>query len=117
MFNEIARIIIAASILLIVFFAFMKKDMLPKLLSYTILASIALSMAFSGLAGLIADIDFLNFLESIFRTLADIVVFLEISVIIFLLFFSKFKTKFMLLKVVTIIYVVLTLLLALGVLN
>jgi len=115
MLNEIARIIVAASILIIVFIAFVKKDTLPKLVSYTILASIALSMAFSGFAGLIANVDFLNFLESIFRFLADIVVFLEIGIIVFLLFFSKFKTKVILLKVVIIIYVVLTLLLEFGV--
>ena len=115
MFNEIARIIIGLCILFIVFFAYMKKDTLPKLVSYIILASIALTMTFAGFAGLISDVDFLNFLESIFRTLADLVVFVEIVVILFLLFFSKNKTKIMILKVAIIIYVILTALLAFGV--
>ncbi|MDO9629038.1 MAG: hypothetical protein Q7I99_03975 [Acholeplasmataceae bacterium] len=115
MFNEIARIIIGFSILLILFFAYMKKDMLPKLVSFTILASIAFAMIFTSFARLISDVDFLNFLESIFRTLADLVVFVEIVVILFLLFFSKFKTKVMVIKVVIIVYVVLVALLAFGV--
>ncbi len=117
MLIELTRIIIALSILVIVVFAYIKKDMLPKLISYVILSSIALSMILSGLAGLISGVDFLNFLESIFRTLADLVIYLEVGIIIFLLFFSKFKTKITLLKVVIIVYVVLTLLLAFGVFN
>jgi len=113
----LVRIIIALTILFIVFFAYMKKDMLPKLVTYTILTSIALSMALSGFAGLISDVDFLSFLVRIFRTLADLVVYVEVALIVFLLFFSKFKSKTMLLKVVIMVYVVLTLLLAFGVLN
>ena len=115
MFNEIARIIIATSILLIVFFAYIKKDTLPKLVTFTILASIALTMALSGLAGLISGVDFLNFLESIFRSLADLVVYVELGLIIFLLFFSKYKTKISLLRIAIIVYVVTKLLLAFGV--
>lgn len=114
---EIARIIIAITILLILFFAYTTKGMLPKLVSFVILTSIALSMVFSGLAGLISGIDFLNFLESLFRTIADIIVYVEVGFIIFLLFFSKVKTKRMPLKVAIIIYVVLTLLLAFGIFN
>lgn len=117
MLNEIARMILGVSILFIVFFAFSTKDALSKLVTYTILASIALVMVLSGMAGIISDIEFLNFLESIFRTLADLVVFVEIVFIIFLLFFSKNKTKILLLKVFIIIYVVVKLLLAFGVLN
>ena len=117
MFIEIARIIIGVSILFIVFFAFTTKDALSKLVTFVILASIGLTMVLSGLAGLISGVDFLNFLESIFRTLADLVVFVEIVLIIFLLFFSKNKTKIMLLKIVIILYVVLTAVMAFGLLN
>jgi len=115
MFNEIARIIIGLSILLILFFAYTKKDKLPKYVAYTILGSIALSMVFRGFAGLISDVEFLNFLESIFRTFADLVVFVEILVILFLLFLSKHTTKIMLLKTGIIVYVVLTVLMQLGI--
>jgi hypothetical protein len=116
MLNELARIIIAVSILFIVFFAYIKKDTLPKLVTYVILSSIALTMALSGLAGLISGVDFLSFLVSILRTLGDLVVFVELGLIIFLLFFTKHKTKIMPLKVVIIVYVVFKLLLAFGVL-
>jgi hypothetical protein len=115
MLNELARIVIAAAILLIIFFAYMKKDTLPKLVTYIILSSIALSMALTGLAGLISGVDFLIFLVSIFRGLADLVVYVEIGLIIFILFFSKYKTKIDLLKIVIIVYLVLKLLLAFGV--
>jgi hypothetical protein len=117
MINEILRIVLALSILVIVFFAYMKKDSLPKLVTYTILSSIALSMALSGLAGLIADIEFLNFMENIFRTLSDLVVYVEIGLIIFLLFFTKHKTKIAVLKVIIIVYIVVKLLLVFGVFN
>jgi hypothetical protein len=117
MFNQIAQIIVAVSIFIIVFFAYLEKDRLPKLVSYTILASIAITMALNGLAGLISGVDFLNFLESIFRTMADFVVFLEIGLIIFLMFFSKHKTKITLLKVFIIIYIIFTLILRFGLFN
>jgi hypothetical protein len=55
-------------------------------------------------------------LESIFRTLADLVVYIELGFIIFLLFFSKHKTKISILKIAIIVYVVIKLLLAFGVL-
>ena len=116
MLNELARIIIAVSILFIVFFAYIKKDKLPTLVTYVILSSIALTMALGGLAGLISGVDFLSFLESIFRTLRDLIVFIEIGLIIFLLFFTKHKTKIMALKVVIIVYILFKLLLAFGIL-
>jgi hypothetical protein len=115
MLIELTRILIASAILVIIFFAYMKKDMLPRLVTYTILASIALAMALNGFAGLISDIEFLNFLESIFRTISGLIVYVEIGLILFLLFFSKHQTKVTLLKVVIIIYVVLKLLLAFGI--
>jgi len=115
MLHELARITIALSILVILFFAYNKKDTLPKLVSFIILASIALSMALTGFAGLISDVNFLDFLETIFRALAGLVVYVEIGLIIFLLFFSKYKTKVMLLKLAIIIYSVLTILLAFNV--
>jgi hypothetical protein len=115
MLIEFARIIIAASILVIIFFAYMKKDTLPKLVTYIILTSIALAMALNGFAGLISDIEFLNFLENLFRSISGLIIYVELGLIIFLLFFSKHKTKITVLKVVIIIYVVLKLLLAFGI--
>ncbi len=109
-------IIIALSIMAILFFAFMTKNKLAALVAFTILAAVAVSMFLNGLVGLIIDIDFLSFLVSFFRFLNDIVVFVELGVILFLLFMSKYKSKIMLLKVAIIVYVVLTLLVEMGVL-
>ncbi len=115
MIDSLLQIVIAASIFMILFFAFMTKSKIAKFVVYTILAAVAASMALNGLAGLISDVDFLSFLENFIRLLSDIVVYVELGVIIFLLLVSKFKTKILFLKVAIIVYVVLTLLLALGI--
>lgn len=109
MINALMLFIIGAAILIILFFAYTTKNKLASYVSYTILAAVAISMSLNGLAGLIADIDFLSFLESFLRLLSDIVVFIELVVILLLLFISKFKSKVMLLKVTIIVYVVLKL--------
>ena len=116
MLNALILIIIAASIGIILFFAYTTKMKLAKYVAFTILASIAISMALNGFIGLINDVDVLSFLVSIFRFLADIVVLVEIGIILFLLFISKHKTKIMLLKVSIIVYVVLTLLVEFNIL-
>jgi hypothetical protein len=116
MINSLIQLFIAVAIIIVLIFAFMSKNKLAAVVSYTILASYALSMAFGGMAELIADINFLSFLESFLKLLNDIVVFVELGIIVFILFFSKYKNKSMLLKIVIIVYVVLTLLLALNIL-
>ncbi|MFP4478030.1 MAG: hypothetical protein ACOC2U_01885 [bacterium] len=115
MFESLVRLFIGVAIIIILIFAFMSKNKLASVVSYTILASYALTMALGGMAGLIADVSFLNFLESFIRFLSDIVVFVELGIIIFLLFFSKYKSKDMVLKVVIIVYVLLTFLMAINI--
>jgi len=112
MFIEIARLFIVSAILVIVYFAYVKKDTLPKLVTLIILASIAAAMALSALAGLLSAIDFL---ENALKTLAGLIVYLEIGLLVFVMFFSKHKTKISLLKAAIIVYMVLVLLMALGV--
>lgn len=115
MIESLILIIIAVSIIGILFFAFMTKTKVASYIAYTILAAVAVSMALTGMIGLINDIDFLAFLVSFFRFLKDIVVFIELGIIVFLLLISKHKTKITLLKVAVIVYAVLTLLLALNI--
>ncbi len=118
MINALILIFIAASILAILFFAYMTKTKLASYVAYTILAAIALSMALSGMIGLINDIDFLSFLVSFLEFLKDIIVFVELGIILFLLLMSKHKkTKIMLLKVAIIAYVVLTLVVEFNLFN
>ncbi|MFH5882602.1 hypothetical protein [Liberiplasma polymorphum] len=109
MINALILIILAASIMVVLFFAYTTKNKLASYVAYTMLAAIAISMAINGLIGLIIDIDFLSFLVSLFRLLNDIILFIELGVILYLLFISKHKTKIMLLKVAIIVYVVLKL--------
>lgn len=112
--ESIIRIIIAVSIIIVLFFAYMKKDKLARNVSYIVLASIMITQALTGFATLIGGIDFLNFLEQIFRGVADVVVFVELGLIIFFTFF-KFATKNRILKVSILVYVVLVLLVEFGV--
>jgi hypothetical protein len=113
--DSLLQIFAAVAIGFILFFAYMTKNKLASYVAYTILASYALSMAFGGMIGMIHTIDFLSFLESFIRFLNDLVVFVEIGVILFLLFLSKFKTKIMILKVAIIAYVVIVLFLEFNV--
>lgn len=93
----------------------MTKNKLARVVSYTILASIAISMALNGMAGIIADVDFLSFLVRFFQFVSDIIVYVELGLIVFLLFFSKHKSKIMLLKVAIIVYVIFTLVIELNI--
>jgi len=113
--DSLLQIFAAVAIGFILLFAYMTKNKLASYVAYTILASYALSMAFGGMIGMIHTIDFLSFLESFIRFLNDLVVFVEIGVILFLLFLSKFKTKIMILKVAIIAYVVIVLFLEFNV--
>jgi hypothetical protein len=79
------------------------------------LTSVAISIAFNGMIGLIINIDFLAFLVNIYRFLNDLVVFVELGFIVFLLFMSTHKTNQKLLKIAIIVYVVLKLLIALNI--
>lgn len=115
MINSLFLLIIAASIIIVLIFAYTSKNKLASYVAYIILASMAISMAFNGLSGIIADIDFLSFLESFFRFLNDIIVFIEIGLILFLLFFTKHKSNIILLKVAIITYVILTLVIELNI--
>lgn len=117
MLHSLALIVIALSIIVILLFAYMKKDKLARFVAFTILAAIALGMALNGLANLISDIDFLSFIVSFFRFLADIVIFIELAIILFLVFLSKFKTKIMFLKIAIIVYVILKLLIEFNIFN
>lgn len=116
MLESLILIIIAASILTILFFAFMTKNKLASNVSYVILAAIAVSMALRGLVGLIIDVDFLSFLVSILRFLNDLVIFFEIGLIVYFLFFTGHKNKVMLVKVAIIVYAVLSLLIEFNIL-
>lgn len=109
--NSLMEIVIAGSIAFILFFAFTTKSKLARYVVYTILAAYALGMALSGMIGVIDGVDFLAFLVSFLEFLRSLIVFVELGIIIFLLFLSKFKTKVMILKVAIIVYVVFTLVL------
>ena len=114
--DDLLRLIIALSILAILFFAYTTRNKLARVVVYTILAAIALSMALNGLAGIIGNVDFLSFLVDIIRFLNDLVVFVEIGVILFLVFLSKLSTKNTLLKATILVYVIVTLIMEFNVL-
>lgn len=117
MIHALILMLTATSIIGILYFAYMTNSKLASYVAYTILAAIALTMALSGLIGLIIDVEFLAFLVRFFRFLSDIILFIELAVILFLLLMSKHKTKVLLLKVAIIAYVVLTLLVEFNVFN
>jgi D-alanyl-lipoteichoic acid acyltransferase DltB (MBOAT superfamily) len=110
-----ARIIVALLALLVLFFAYIKNNTLGKLSAFVILAAILLAQLFNGFAGVISNIDFLNFLENIFRGIAGLVIYAELVFLIILVFFSKHKTKEALLNWSIIGYVILVLLIQFNV--
>lgn len=115
MLVSIVQIIIAALGLLILFYAYFRNNTLGKLAVFIILTAIFLIQFLNGFAGLIADVDFLNFLESIFRGIADLVVYVELAALVFVMFFTKHKSKEVILKYALIGYIVLVLLIEFGV--
>lgn len=115
MLSSIAQIIVAVLAIIVLIFAYFKNNTLGKLAAFVILAAILLAQFFSGLAGLISSVDFLNFLESIFRGIAGLIIYAELAVLIILVFFSKFKSKEALLNWSIIIYVILVLLIEFNV--
>jgi len=115
MFLSIIQIVIAVLALIVLFYAYFKNSPLAKISAFVILAAILLAQLFAGFAGLISGVDFLNFLESIFRGIAGLVIYAELVVLIILVFFSKYKTKDALLKWSIIVYTILVLLVELNV--
>ncbi len=117
MIESLVLILIAAAILVILFFAYTTKNKLASYVAYIILAAIALSMALNGLVGLISGVDFLSFLVDILNMINSIIIFVELGLIIYLVFISKLKNKNTILKVTIIVYVVLSLLVEFNVLG
>ena len=113
--ENVISIIIALAALTVLFFAYTTKSKLARTVSYIILASVLLTQALGGLANLISDIEFLNFLEQLFRGVNGLIVFIEVGLIIFVTFFYKFGTKNPLLKGAIIVYAVLVVLVEFGV--
>jgi len=111
----IVQIVIALLALVVLFFAYFKNNTLGKLAAFVILTAILVVQVLNGFAGLIADVEFLNFLESIFKGVAGLVIYAELIVLILLVFFSKHKTKEALLKWSLVAYVVLVLLMEFNV--
>jgi len=115
MFLSIAQIIVAALVFIVLFFAYFKNNTLAKLSAFVILAAIILTQLFNGLAGVISGVDFLNFLESIFRGIAGLIIYAELAVLVILAFFSKHKSKVALLSGSIIAYIILMLLIEFNV--
>ncbi|MBU1019595.1 MAG: hypothetical protein KJ847_00155 [Firmicutes bacterium] len=115
--ENIIQIMIPVLALIVLFFAYFKNNNLGKLSAFTMLAAILLVHVLNGFAGLISDVDFLNFLENIFRGVSGLVVYAELVVLVILVFFSKYKSKVALLKWSIVAYVVLVLLLEFHVFN
>jgi len=113
----IVQIIIAALALVVLFFAYFKNNTLAKLVAFVILTAILIVQVLYGFAGLITDVEFLNFLESILKGVAGLVVYAELAVLILLVFFSKHKTKEALLKWSIVAYVILVLIIEFNVFN
>ncbi|MBU1145784.1 MAG: hypothetical protein KJ971_08055 [Firmicutes bacterium] len=110
MLLSIAQVVVAVFALIVMYFAYFKNNTLGKLSAFVILTAILLIQVFNGLAGVIAGADFLNFLESIFKGIAGLIIYVELAALIILTFFSKFKTKVALLKWSIVGYVILSLL-------
>ena len=117
MLLSIAQIIVAAAAIIVLIFAYFKNNALAKFSAFVILAAILIAQLFNGLAGLISSVDFLNFLESIFKGIADLIIYAELVVLVLLMFFSKFKSKEIVLNVSLIVYIILVLLIQFGVFN
>lgn len=115
MLQDILQLLIALSMLLIVYFAYFKKGKLPVYAALVILASIALSESLSALASVLGQVNFLDFMVRALNSLEGLVVYAELVALVYLLFFSKLKAKNGIFKVTLIVYIVLTLIMALGV--
>lgn len=115
MLLSIAQIIIALLVLLVLFYAYFKNNTLAKLSAFVILTAIIVVQLLHGLAGLISSVDFLNFLESIFNGIADLIKYAALVVLVLLVFVSKYKTKDALLKWSIVAYIVLVLLIEFNV--
>lgn len=111
----IIRLFIALSGLLIAFYAYRNNAKGPLYISLTIVTSILLQLALNSFAGVIANINFLDFLRQIALGISGLVVYVELAIIVFIAFFSGYKFKKDLLKIAAGVYVVLTLLIEFNV--
>ena len=96
--------IVVAS-LIILYFAYFMKSELAKLIVFVILGAFLVG----DLLGILAGIDFLDFLRNAFNLLRTWVVFVEIALIAFLVNF-KIKNKSSILKITAIVLLVLLIL-------
>ena len=115
MLLSIVHIVIAVLGLIVLFFAYFQNNTLGKLAAFVILAAIFLTQLLNGFAGLVSDVNFLNFLEAIFRGISGLVVYVELALLIILIFFTKHKSKAEILKWSLVGYIILVLLLEFGV--
>lgn len=115
MLHDLVQLIIASTMLLIVYFAYTKRGKLPVHAALVILGSMALSATLSGFASFLGHVDFLDFLVRALRSLEGVVVYAEVIILVYLLFLSKYKTRNTTVKATLIVYIVLTLVLALGI--
>jgi hypothetical protein len=86
--NSIFHLGIVVASLIILYFAYFTKNELAKLIVFVLLGAILIG----ELLGILAGIQFLDFLGDIFNLLKTLVFFVEIAIIIFLMFF-KYKIK------------------------
>lgn len=97
--------IVVAS-LIILYFAYFLKSELAKLIVFILLGAILVS----DFLGILAGIDLLDFLRDAFNLLKTFVIFIELALIVFLVFF-KMKTKSSsVLKITAVVLLVLLLL-------
>lgn len=107
----IVRLGIVVSSLIILFFAYFKKSELAKLIVFVLLGTILVSRFW----GILGQIDFLNFLDNAFHALDSVIIFIEIGLIVFLVFFKMKEKHTSALKIAAIVLVVLLLLVALNI--
>lgn len=109
--NTVLSLGIIITSFIILYFAYFTKSELAKLIVYILLAGILTRSLFSILSG----IDFLDFLRNAFNVLRSLVIFIEIVLIAFLMFFKFSKKNNIVFKVATILLLVFLLLVELDV--
>lgn len=102
-------IVIASSIIL--YFAYFTKNKLATLISFVILAAILLA----EFLGILAGIQFIDFLRDAFNSIKGLIIYVQIGLIIFLSFFKFKETKSSILGITIIVLVVLLLIVELQI--
>jgi hypothetical protein len=97
---------IVISSLIILYYAYFKKSVLAKLIVFVLLGAILVS----NFLGLLGQVDFLDFLDNAFNVLKSFIIFIEIGLNIFLVFFKMKEKHTSVLKITTIVLIVLLLL-------